>query len=672
MSAATYQILPRLPLYQAARPGELSTLILLTALALAPLALQLPLWVSGVTGLVIVWRYWLNLRQLRLPPAWILAILAITGLFAVILQYGPPTGRDPGVALLTIMVALKLLETYRGRDIVVAAFIGLFANVTSFFFSQGMLLATYNLLIMLAFIGLLLSLTKSPPGQAAEAGAAALKPRTSFRQALGLLAQAIPIMIILFVLFPRIEGSLWGGLQTNDTAVTGLSDSMRPGSIGELARSYQIALRVSFAGEPPPPGQRYWRGPVLDYYDGQVWQNRGRRSAPSAPQASAASQRYRYTVRLAAHGKRWLLTLDRPTDIPRSAERLTTDWELLSAKPLYEDQRYTLTSAPQIRQPALTANARQRFLQLPADLDPRVVTLAQGWRTTARDAAAVIDAAQAHFGQAPFRYSLTPPITRQDPVAQFLFETRTGFCEHYASAFVVLMRAAGLPARVVTGYLGGERNTVGDYLLVRQADAHAWAEVWLPEQGWQRVDPTAAVSPDRVEQGISGAIADSGDLHPMLRGGAFRDALRQLGLWWDSVNYYWNEWVVAFGPEKQRQLLQALGLNGKRWVWLTGLMTAALVTVIVLYAGIYLWRNRRLPLTPLDRAYAAFCRKLARRGFGKAAHEGPWDYAQRLNATLPEQAAIIRAVTVTYAQMRYADRDDPRGVQRIRSLTRQI
>jgi transglutaminase-like putative cysteine protease len=460
-------------------------------------------------------------------------------------------------------------------------------------------------------------------------------------------------MLVLFVLFPRIPGPLWGLPKDAWSGVTGLSDDMSPGNISSLSQSDAVAFRVTFRGEPPPPAQRYWRGPVLDVTNGRRW-SRGHRSLKRRPvRFRRHGDAVHYEVTLEPHGKRWLFGLDLPAFLPiRSL--VSSELELRTTRDVRERLRYRMVSYSSYALEPERPFKPWPSLSLPQRVHPRARALALKWRKGLKHPQAVVDHALRWFREQGFRYSLTPPRLPGDPVDDFLFGTREGFCEHYAGSFVVLMRAAGIPARVVTGYQGGEMNPLGDYMLVRQRDAHAWAEVWLEGRGWVRVDPTAVVAPVRIEQGMDAAIPPT--IGPSGLGitpaPAVADTFRRLRQAMDAMQANWNSWVLGYGATRQRQVLSRFGLDSSSAGSLVLTLTL-LVTLLLAALAAWLFR-RRTRRDPVRGLYDTFCARLARRGITRRPEEGPRDFALRAAAQRPEIASTIHAITDAYVALRYA------------------
>ena len=659
-----------LPLSETLPPyrGAFDGLALALTVAMLPHALNQPPWVIALALLGVLARVLIMRRGWPLPGRMVLSALALALSAAVFWQYGTLMGRDAGVALLLLMTGLKLLETRSLRDAMLAVFLGYFVVITNFFYTQEIPIALYMLLAVFLTTAALVRLnsgTQPPPW------------REAARFSTLLLLQAIPLMLILFVLFPRLPGPLWAMPDTRETAKTGLSDTMAPGSISELLQSNAPAFRASFTEEPPPPTQRYWRGPVFWHYDGRQWRSgEDTQNAPIRPQNDAYD--LSYTVTLEPHDQRWLLALDVPVRAPDQA-RLTTDDYLLAQQPirrLLQYMAYSRLSGATERE--LSEERQARALQLPPRAAPQARTLARQWRNQyGADDTAIIQAALQYFREQPFFYTLQPPPLPGDPVDQFLFQTRRGFCEHYTSSFVVLMRAAGIPARVITGYQGGEWNHAAGYLLVRQSDAHAWAEVWRPAQGWVRIDPTSAVAPERIEQGIRATVWDERDyanIPAFLRTGVGWGTTLRLrwDLWRDSLNYYWNGWVLAFGPERQAELLQRLGFERIDWRGMVSLMVGLIGMTLALFLLAFAWRNRPPPQDPLARIYQRFCKRMARHGIQRPLHEGPWDFARRIAQQRPDLGEKAAQFTHHYVALRYGTRTDPQAQRRLRQQIREF
>jgi len=631
------------------------------ALVTMPHIERLPLWICALAGVVLAWRLHLAWRAMALPRKWLLLIIVAAATTGIYITFGTLFGRDAGVALLVVMLTLKLLEMANLRDAMIVIFLSYFVVLTEFLYSQtiptALLMLTGVWVITATMIGL-----QSRPGT--------VRYQDTLRLSGVMLAQATPLMLILFLLFPRVQGPIWGLPRDAYAGITGLSDSMSPGTLSQLTLSDQVAFRVQFQGEAPKLNQLYWRGPVLWYFDGVSW-HMGLSFENSAPTYSPGGAPVSYTVTLEAHNRRWLFALDLPAKlVPNS--RFTADYQMLSNTLVRQRMRYEMTSHTSYRlgYEGLTGLERRRGLQLPEGYNWRARALAQNMRKAARDDRDMVEQVLAMFRTQQFFYTLSPPLLGEHPIDDFLFNTRSGFCEHYASAFVFLMRAAGIPARVVTGYQGGELNTIGNYMVIRQSEAHAWAEAWFEDRGWVRIDPTAAVSPLRVESGIAAAIPAS-DALPLLARSDMQ-WLRQVRFTWDSLANTWNQWVLGYNPERQFWLLSRVGLDRATWQTLAMILIATTGLITLVLGFMMLRRFGQRSRDPVARIYARFCRKLARHGAERTPAEGPADFGARAAALFPEKAGSIGAITESYIKLRYGTLHGREPVERFKQLVRAL
>ena len=624
-------------------------------LAILPHLPHLPGWFWPMFPGAVGWSGLVARGRLALPPRWLLALITLVTVAAVLVHYYTLFGRDAGTTLLAAMVSLKFLELRTPRDGMVLIFLGYFLVMAILLDDQSLLLAAYLLAILVVLLA----------AQVALQHPAALPPLLLLRLASRQLLEAIPTMLILFILFPRVPGPLWGLPQDAYSGLTGLSEEMTPGSISQLSLSARVAFRVRFDGPIPPPEQLYWRGPVLWRYDGRTWR---RTEELSSKQFSYQVEggAVDYTIILEPHGKRWLPALDLPARLP-AATGITPSLQLMRNQAVNELLRYELRSYPRYNTGPLQLQGQT---SLPARVNPRTHALAEQWRARYPNPADIVRAALTLFREEPFHYTLKPPLLPdENSIDEFLFGNRQGFCEHYAGSFVFLMRAAGIPARVVLGYQGGERNELGGYLIVRQADAHAWAEVWLEGRGWVRIDPTAAVAPERVERGLYAALEDPNALPLLARRG--NPWLHNLMLSWDYLNNAWNEWVLAYGPERQRQFLSGLGFGPVDWQGMTIAMVVALTGVGLIFVGFHTL-SRRTAVDPVVLAYQRFCAKLARAGLVRAAHEGPLAFTERVAVHRPDLATRVRLIGRLYASLRYGRWQRQEAVRQLQRLVREL
>ena len=616
-------------------------------LALAPTALRLPAWINAAFAIALLWRVAVQQFGWRLPPGWLRLLLALAGMLGVLSTFRTFNGLEAGGGLLVVMAAMKLLETRSRRDIQVLSFIGFFIVLMQLLYDQPIWSLAWLVASVAAILFALLQGVR---------GGEPLPWRIASAMVLRMLALAVPVALVLFLLFPRVPGPFWTLPARGPSGVTGLADEMSPGMISQLIQSDEVAFRVAFDGPPPPQSLRYWRGPVLERFDGWTWRDLARASQLQQPM-ELRGQGYRYRITLEPHGRRWLLALDYPASWSDRGAMLTSELQLVSLTPVDNARALEIESWPEaIPEATLSRFMRARNLQLPEGRNPRALALATELRTATRSDAEFVAAVLAHFRDQPFVYTLRPPLLGGDPVDDFLFRTRRGFCEHYASAFTVLARAAGIPARVVTGYQGGEINPLSNRLVVRQSEAHAWAEVWLDERGWTRVDPTAAVAPQRIELSLAEALP-AGERVP---GGLWRglQGLRQLSEGWDALNSLWTDWVLGYGPERQLALLARIGLPGADWRALVAGMAIGLAVAMAVLAGWLAWRLRPPSQAESLRLYREFCRRMERTGLPRAPHEGPRDFAARVARERPALGPKAAQISRLYTALRYEPRAD--------------
>lgn len=611
-------------------------ILLCVLMVTTPHAAHLPLWITSLCSALLVWRAYLAQSGNPQPVRPLLLTITLASMGGILIDFHTLFGREAGVALLVLLACLKSMELATKRDAVALIYLCCFIIITNFFYSQSPITALYMLATLLVIATSWLQL---------HAPGCALKPRLKIASTL--LLQAIPLTLILFVLFPRVQGPLWG-LPQDAYSSSGLDDKMSPGSLGRLSLSDAVAFRVSYRGAVPRRDQMYWRGPVLWNFDGRTW-TPGRTAHASKPVFSETGQGVEYSVTLEPHNKNWLFALDMPDKISIPAN-LTYDFELLSMAPVNARLRYEARSELEYHANVQeSAKQLQRALQLPGALNPRARELAASWRQGSD--LQVANRALNYFHQQDFHYTLEPPPLGVNGIDDFLFTTRQGFCEHYASSFVFLMRSAGIPARVVTGYQGGEYNAIGNYYIVRQSDAHAWAEIWLKESGWVRIDPTAAVAPERVEHGLAAALPDNAALPFMTRNPP--QWLRNLSLNWDALSYQWNQWVIGYNTERQLATLARIGIDALNWQQMAIYLATCLGLVIGLFALLML---RHVFARNPDKTLAAWlklCRKLEKAGLPRAPHEGPHDYALRVASIRPDLSDQMTCLAARYSALRY-------------------
>jgi len=651
---------------------ELSSLYALAALLTLvqlPHVLNLPIWVSAFGIAIIALRVYARSTPNKITWRYVFAsptvtAIAIIGAILIRFHYGYFLGRDPCVAFLFLLVSLKFAEYRRSSDATLLIGLACILMLTQYFYSQSIIAAVVTLPAVFA-LGHALAVLRDPSHELAT------KPQ--LRLIAKLLMQGLPIAIALFVLFPRLPGPLWS-MPDDASARTGLSDTMRPGDIGNLSQSNEVAFRVEFEGAIPAPESRYWRGPVLTQFDGYTWSpTRKRINAYPAAEVSGATE---YTVMLQPHKSHWLFALDQAVSIPKEDgslsapgaasqfATLTAAGQLFAKEPITRVTRYT-----QLSKVSSTFNApvkpTQAELAYPGNM-PRTVELA---KQISSESASEIDYAQrvlTRFNQMDYRYTLQPGLLGDKPVDEFLFDTQQGFCEHYASAFTMMMRAAGIPARVVTGYLGGEMND--DYMIVRQSDAHAWSEAYI-DGAWQRFDPTAAVAPSRVERGLSAALPQ-GELTGLRHNKAF-SWTKNVSLAWDSVNHDWQRLIVDYNNQSQDNLLEKLGFPS---------MALWQITVFILgLAGLWaLWMLRsplqrnRTKLSAADKVWKNVETWLKSQNITRHPSETPQDFLDRACNELKHGENDLRAIGQLLMPARFAALSESVAAQHAQQATKNL
>ncbi|MCB1598442.1 MAG: DUF3488 domain-containing transglutaminase family protein [Rhodanobacteraceae bacterium] len=631
-------------------PRQFDWALLAFVMAISGHWLWLPIWYSGGLATLVLAR-WLQRRAFaRAWPVWIKLPLVFAVLTLVVMHFGSPFAQQSGTAALIGLCTLKLIESERRRDGLILMVVALFLISVQFLFTQGIGITLYSLLpILLVFLAL--NEISAPPG---TRGGLSSQLGTLGRDFLLLLLVVLPLTAFLFLSVPRLSEPLWGTRDDRSSARTGISDSMSPGDITELLGDDTPVMRVTFTNRTPPKASMYWRGPVLWRFDGTTWtrSDLSQRGDPSArvrgPQTGSPGD-VRYQVMLDATDRRWLFPLDFATGFPSGSSR-NYEGVVTRDRPVRDIYAYEAASALEQPVPVSTAPATQITdgLRLPENSNPRTAALAQSWREElGDDRLALAQRALQYIQSENFGYSLTPPpLVGAHRMDEFLFETREGFCEHYAAAFVVLMRSAGVPARVVTGYLGGSYNDIGDYWLIRNSDAHAWAEILIEGRGWVRVDPTAAIAPERVDQ--SGAAFGG---QTLAGDSPWLNALRNRA---DALQAWWNRTVVRFDSLSQQSFFADLGIDPGDWRQLSAWMGGGLILFGLLTTVVFLLQRRREPRDPALRLYGRFLRELRSAGIDSAANEGASDLGRRAAAALPALADAIGRVVAAYEAARYA------------------
>ena len=621
--------------------GQISWLVGSILLAGAPHFLHVHPWVPLVVVSILLWRVIAAHRRWSLPGVFIRVSLTLLGFVGVLVTYLKVSGLTAGSALMLIMAAMKLLETRGHRDRAIVIFICYFLLFATFMREQAIWSAAYLV------IGLLV--TTAALFQIARTGC--VVPVTSaMAHATRLILHALPVALLLFLLFPRIPGPFWSLPTAGNQAVTGLSGELSPGDISELALSDKVAFRVRFESSSPGPTAMYWRGPVMDAFDGRKWTQWQGRQSGTSDLPNNSGPLIEYEVTLEPHGQRWLLALETPVTWDARGASLSVTGQLLRDAPVDQRMSYRSTSllgASRDQQDSITVLDRNRTL--PASGNPRSIAFGRQLRGTTENDAEYLEKLLQYFAQESFYYTLRPPSLGDDPIDEFMFDTRRGFCGHFASAFTVLARAGGIPARVVTGYQGAERNPLGNYWVVRQSDAHAWAEAWIDGR-WIRFDPTAMVAPDRIEFGFEEAMERRDEIAG--RRLADNPVLMRIAMSWDALNTGWNRWVLSFGPESQSSMMSLIGIRHPSIEHLIVTMAVSVTLLLIIIGIVQRYRARPRP-DPLLTAYNKLCLRTGKVSRGRRPSEGPDEYLAVMCAQRPDLAAELRWMFGMYVRLRY-------------------
>ena len=617
---------------------------------------SLPLWILATAFAAGGIRIVLARRGSGPPPPIVLVPVAALVIFGLLLKFHTFNGITAGTALLCLMAGLKLLETRRLRDIHVIVLIVYFLCLAALLHSESFWLLIYVIGVCWLATATLVQLTVTAP---------APPWRRSLRHATRMLAHALPLALFLWLLFPRLAEPLWQVRDESASATTGLSDTMDPGDLSNLVLNDDIAFRAHFTSAAPAVRNRYWRGPVLEEFDGRTWRRNDRPnySSAAAETAPATDLLYAYTIGLEPYPHNWIYALDRPVHWDLEHARLSDSGVLERRDPISQPIDVAMTSIAGATTPGiLVPYKRARDLALPPGRNPRTAELARQMRLAHPDARDYARSVLGMLHDQAFFYVLTPPRLGENSVDDFLFDARRGFCGHYASAFAVMMRAAGIPARVVTGYLGGMVNPYSDYWIVRQSDAHAWVEIWIEGSGWLRIDPTAAIASTRVEQ--QGAEVNVNallgiDLH--LHG----SWLANIGLRVDALRQIWRKRILQFDQSAQQSLLQQLSVplpdTGK-----FALLLALCVGSAFAWMSWQVRRDHGAPSRDLVvRSFDRLCERLGKVGFKREPHEGAEAFAERVARIRPDLGAGLRALMREYSGVRYGDSMDRAAIKRL-------
>ena len=643
-------------------------------ISIFPLFFFLAIWIPVVWGFTLFWRIQIHRGVWPFPRVGLKITLGVISITGLVISYAGSFGVEPMVAFLVSSFSLKLLEVRKPKDVILVLSVGFFAIAALFLFMQGPWITLYGIFACVVNFAAWEAVYRKGD----------TKVLTQLRSGAVLILQALPVMVILFLVVPRLN-PLWNIPTVSGGGTTGFSEVMSPGDLSNLAQSNETAFRVTFKDEIPPPSQMYWRGLVLDNFNGRSWEEgrpvswfSGVRSGSEPhPQwglvVDENSLKYDYTVLLEPHQHHWLFTLEAPLSIDTKLTDVGLGPNLLSyaRRPVASRLQYSASSVSSYRTRLALGEYERRFLtRLPREYNPETQALAKSWRAQGLNDSQIIEQALTLFNQS-FGYTLSPPTLGRDSVDEFLFGSKRGFCEHFSSAFVVLMRAADIPARVVVGYQGGQLRENEGYIIVRQADAHAWTEVWLPDTGWTRVDPTAAVSPERIEYGLEAAL--SAVEANLIDGAVFRSGalswVSQLQLFADFIDYRWASTVLSYDNDQQAGVLSKL-LGGTDPVRVMVFLLSTIGLILLAYYLYFNFTGKRANSRVEYAVYLRLCRKLARQNITPEAGETPKAFFARASKALPKQAHQIKQFSEAFERLVYAD--DSAQLARLKALVKQF
>ncbi len=633
-------------------------LLLSIGLITLPHSWHLPVPLFAFFSFLWCWRFIGIWRPAWLPNGPIIFLLTVSAIALLYSQHHGVLGRDAGTALFVTALGLKLLEIKSPRDILLCVYLAFIVAATQFLYQQSILMAAYTLFVCCVLLGTLISINSKNP-----------QTLRSLKTAAIIIAQALPIAIVVFILFPRIDAPRWMLFDDKHQAISGLSDTLEPGSISSLGMSDELAFRVKFKGAVPPPKLRYWRGPVFSYTDGQRWkESRNRFFKKFMDKPRFQGDAYQYTLLMEPQNHHWIYALEMPAEYSKPLQR-NRFYQLITSSNPDERAEYQITSYPHYNTGYITKTERRDNLQLPKMPSEKITALVKQLGGFDKQPEDFIAHTFNHFRTENFHYTLMPPLMEENPIETFLFETQYGFCSHYATAFVYLMRVAGIPARVIGGYQGGELNEVGGFLEVRQANAHAWTEVWLKNKGWVRFDPTTAIAPERVEQDVNierqiatGAV----DFTPVTLGSHTMNWLKHTRQLWNSLDYNWQRWVINYNNSNQSRLFESLGIQDIKtllyWLFIgVGCMSAILSWVVL--------RTHHSKTDPAVLLYQRFCKKLAKQGdLLIKTGEGPRIFAARIKAKYPHLSQDVDAITDLFIKIRYQPGSDSEDLKSLKNL----
>jgi protein-glutamine gamma-glutamyltransferase len=622
---------------------KIAGLLLAQAFIITPLLVHIPLWICGLWMAIALWRWQMLRDKWFTPHKYLITLITLSCAAGLYANFAGRAGMDAALALLICTFILKILEMRNLRDAQLVVFIGFIATSTQLLLSQTITAAIYALiccgLLMSSWRGIYLNRNRPV--------------KTSFKRNLSIFLQTIPIMLVLFIVLPRI-GPLWT-MPDDQVPKSGFSENLSLGDLGQLVRNHDAAFRVSFDGEKPNNSDLYWRGLVLNQFDGKTWTHSPSTSLRSESK-NFSTKILGYKIILEAHGYPWLFALSQPETVKaeKIPLRINRDGLIRSPEIIRQRLQYEVKSgiSAEIYQELSDAD-REMLLGLPQNTNPQTQQMVAQWLAQGLTAEDIIAEMQNKITR-EFSYTLQPPALGNNVIDDFLFNTKQGFCEHFASSFVYVMRSAGIPARVVVGYQGGTWNEIENYLLVSQADAHAWAEVWI-DNYWQRIDPTAFVAPGRVETGIDQALTQN-DQQLLSRRWQQSPWLWQLQKRWDAAGYVWYKFVINYDNDNQKRFLENILGGNDPWRLAFGLIGLMLIAAALL-AGIFWFRNRKQFSAEYEKIVYSLEKKLKKRGYDRYKGESVSAFCRRVGSREPHWNQQLYLIAQESEKVFYASPD---------------
>jgi len=671
------------------RKINLLPILIAQQLVLWPLYFYIPLWVSLLNSLVVLVVYFGCVKRRLIIPVWIKVIITLIAFAGVLFSFQKLAGRDAGVALIAIMYGLKILEIKSNRDVYVLMLLGFFILLAGFLFNQSPLIAIYQFIPVAAILNALTSINaiSSSNKLVGTATSSNIKRLSKY------LVLGLPLMIVLFVFFPRLSGPIWR-MPGASTAASGISDTMSPGEISSLQLFDKVAFRVKFLDKTPQGHEMYWRTLVLDMFDGLTWSrhpsknkrintnNSISESGNLSLDSSGINKSFEYDISLEKTNQRWLTMLDRPVETPKTA-RLFDDYAVQVRYRLTDRTRYSGRSQTNLLlNKQLTEVDKEHHTVLPESGNLRSLSWAKQERQKYKSDREYILGLLSIINRQEYFYTLTPPIMQRDTVDSFWFDEKKGFCEHYSGAFVFLARAAGIPARVIIGYQGAEKNPLSDYWIVRYANAHAWTEVWLEGEGWVRVDPTAAIASHRIEESLQqdyfqreSLFSDFGfdavDLDDL-------GLMKQFQYWMDQANTGWNDWILDYSNASQRRVFDGLGLEKLTSQQISLFMIAILAVFLSLIS--FKWIKRPSSSDLLELAFERLNAQLVKYDIVISETQGVYELIKELESpnqkvknirseSLAEVVKLLRYyLFLRYANQQISQRQQKDFIRQVKAL----